>query len=230
MPELETVVISPASPATHTVICLHGLGADGNDLVGAVAQLKLSPNLAIRFIFPHAPVRTVSLNGGLPMRAWFDIYGLSIDSAIDYPGLAQSQQQLQQLIQAEQVSGIPLANIVLAGFSQGGALALYTGLHYPQRLGGILALSTFWPTREFTDLQQPKDIPIFMAHGDQDETVIPALALLSRDGIRAQGYTVAWHSYAMAHTLCIPEMEAISDWLAGVVSRKTVTSKEKQNQ
>jgi len=222
MPELETVVISPASPATHTVICLHGLGADGHDLVDAVAQLKLPSSLAVRFIFPHAPVRTVSLNGGLPMRAWFDIYGLSIDSAIDRLGLAQSQQQLQHLIQAEYMSGIPLANIILAGFSQGGALALYTGLHYPQRLGGILALSTFWPTREFTDLQQPKDIPIFMAHGDQDTIVTPPLALLSRDGLRAQGYNVAWQSYSMAHALCIPEMAAISSWLIPILSPVSV--------
>lgn len=213
MTTLETVIISPTLPVKNTIIWLHGLGADGHDFVDIVPELKLPEELAVRFVFPHAPVRPVSLNGGLPMRAWFDIYGLSDESHIDQVGLAESEQSLQELIHQEHSLGVPLENIILAGFSQGGALALRTGLHYPRRLGGILSLSAFLPGRSLSKARQPADIPICMAHGTQDPVIVLGLAEASRDLLQARGYPVTWHSYPMAHCVCEAELRDISKWI-----------------
>lgn len=215
---LENIVISPTLPAKSAVIWLHGLGADGHDFVDIVPELKLPEELAIRFIFPHAPVRPVSLNGGLPMRAWFDLYGLHDESHIDRVGLAESEKQLHQLIQQEHHAGIPLENIILAGFSQGGALALHTGLHYPRRLGGILALSAFLPASSLDQTRQPEDVPICMMHGTEDGIVVLGMAEASRDVLQSYGYSVEWHDYPMAHGVCEPELRDISKWLQKTIN------------
>jgi len=215
MKTFETLILSPTLPAKNTVIWLHGLGADGHDFVNIVPELHLPEALAVRFIFPHAPVRPVSLNNGLPMRAWFDIHGLTGDAKIDERGIYESDQALRVLIRQEIEQGIPCENIILVGFSQGGALALYSGLIYPKRLGGILGLSTYLPINALrqTQTQQPKDVPIFMAHGDYDTVVLPGLGHASREYLVTQGYQAEWRTYPMAHSVCAPEIHDISTWL-----------------
>lgn len=213
MKTFETLVRSPNLPARHTVIWLHGLGADGHDFVDIVPELHLPEALAVRFIFPHAPVRPVSLNGGLPMRAWFDLYDLTAESKIDNEGILESNAALHALIKHEIEQGIPAEHIVLVGFSLGGALALYSGLVYPKRLGGIIGLSTFLPATALEQIHQPKDIPIFMAHGEHDPVVLPVLGENSQEYLVKHGYQVAWHTYPMGHTVCAAEIQDIAAWL-----------------
>lgn len=214
----ETLVISPRLPAKNSVIWLHGLGADGHDFVDIVPELYLPDALAVRFIFPHAPIRPVSLNNGLPMRAWFDIHGLIGDARVDAEGIAASDHALRALIRHEIEQGIPAERIVLVGFSQGGALALYSGLTYPTRLGGILGLSTFLPVHSLKETHQPKDIPIFMAHGEEDPIVACALGHASQKYLVDLGYAVTWKTYPMAHTVCAAEIQDISVWLKKIFS------------
>lgn len=215
---LSAVEINPSTKPEATIIWLHGLGADGHDFVDIVPQLNL-PN--VRFIFPHAPVRPITLNGGYPMRGWYDIYDLIDRSREDEIGVRESAELIDALIQREIDNGIPTEKILLAGFSQGCAMALYSGLRYPKKLGGILGLSGYLPlaktlAAEASELN--KTIPIFMAHGTQDQIVNVQFAEQSRDVLESLGYAINFHYYPMAHSVCADEVKAIAEWFRQTLS------------
>ncbi len=215
--ELETGV-----RPTHTILWMHGLGADGNDFVPIVDELALPPNLHIRFVFPHAPMRPVSINRGLVMRAWHDYDVVDPDSDLreDMASLRDSQREIEALIDREKHRGIKPGNIVLAGFSQGGAMALQTGLRYPEKLAAIMALSCYLPASKTLAAEADRansDISIFMAHGSADNVVPMTLAAAARRQLRESGYAVEWHEYPMAHSVCADEIADISDWLKRVL-------------
>ncbi len=213
---LEFIEINPKLPAQASVIWLHGLGADGHDFESIVPQLGLPQQTAIRFIFPHAPKRPITINGGLTMRAWFDVRGFSNATLQDEEGIKHSARLIEALIANELNRGIPAEKIILAGFSQGGAMALHVGLRYPLRLGGLLILSAFLPLAEsLIDEKHPAnaDIPILMLHGTQDPILPLALAEMGRDALLKQGYSVEFETYAMAHSVCPPEIVKIGEWL-----------------
>lgn len=209
---LTAIEINPETEPQASVIWLHGLGADGYDFVDIVPQLNLPKELAVRFVFPHAPVRPVTLNGGYQMRAWFDIYGLDAASPQDETGIRQAQQLIDQLINKELALGIASKKIVLAGFSQGGAMALQCGLYFPQNLAGILVLSGFLMLADKLE-KVNKSSPIFMAHGKYDDVVPITWAESSRDKLNNLGCKVQWSSYPMAHQLCNQEIVDIARWL-----------------
>ncbi|QLH42068.1 MAG: alpha/beta fold hydrolase [Coxiellaceae bacterium] len=211
---LDTVELKPTTPANASVIWLHGLGADGHDFVPIAQALPLPPNLAVRFIFPHAPVRPVTINGGFPMRAWFDIHGLTANSRYDLDGIQQMHATITDLIEQEIERGIPPQRIVLAGFSQGGAMALYTGLHYTKKLAGILGLSTFLPMpAELAAKLTAQPIPIFLAHGDFDSVIPLSFAQTTAHQLQQLGYPVSWHTYPMQHEVCNQEILDVRKWL-----------------
>jgi phospholipase/carboxylesterase len=217
---IETVEIETAPNPSAAVIWLHGLGADGHDFAPLVPELGLTDAPAVRFVFPHAPLRPISVNHGHAMRGWYDITfddlaGRSRGS--DAAGIRTSQAQIEALIAREKTRGIAARRIVLAGFSQGGAIALHTGLRHAEQLAGILALSTYLPLAERVATEAaPKnqDVPIFFAHGRDDTVIAPALGLRSRDALVALGYAVEWHEYRMAHSVCTAEIADIRTWLA----------------
>lgn len=217
---LETVDINPKGDHRASVIWLHGLGADGNDFVPVVPELQLPDELGVRFVFPHAPVRPVTINAGMPTRAWYDITGLE-DGAEDATGIRESAAAVEALIAGEKARGVPDSRIVLAGFSQGGAVALYTGLRHEERLAGIMALSTYLPLRGRLDAEAAaanRKTPIFMAHGTLDPMLPQHLGEISRDVLRRHGYEVVWHSYPMAHQVCLEEIRDIGVWLYSVLA------------
>lgn len=219
-PLLETIVTETHAPVTASVIWLHGLGADGHDFAGITAQLQLPAQLGIRFIFPRAPVRPVTLNQGLAMRAWYDIYTLNNLHSEDRAGIQASEQAIARLIQQQQATGIASTRIILAGYSQGGALALHTGLRYPARLGGILGLSTYLPLIEHIAAEvrpENKQTPIFLAHGQYDDVLPFALGEKTRDYLQAAGYPVEFYAYPMAHQMCLKEIADISRWLQKIL-------------
>jgi phospholipase/carboxylesterase len=210
----ECVEVGPAD-ATHSVIWLHGLGADGHDFEPLVPELGLRDH-AVRFIFPHAPVQPITVNSGMPMRAWYDIRSPQIQQHEDADGIHQSRATVEALIAREIERGIDSQRIILAGFSQGGAIALHSGLLHAAPLGGILALSTYLPlVSEFEQQRDPanQNIPIFMAHGKQDPIVPLWLAEDSRYFLEQAGYTVDWHVYPMQHQVSLAEIGDISRWL-----------------
>ena len=212
---LPALVIEPPLPATASVIWLHGLGADGHDFEPIVPELGLGDG-PVRFIFPHAPQRPVTINGGYVMRAWYDITAPDLGQGQDEAGTRESERLLQAWIEHEMEQGIPAERIILAGFSQGGAIALHTGLRYPQKLGGIMALSTYLPLADTVADEKHAanaDIPIFMAHGSDDPIIPLAFAAQSRDQLTSLGHTVEWHEYPMPHSVCMEEIQAISAWL-----------------
>jgi len=216
---LETIEIETGSQPDAAVIWLHGLGADGHDFEPIVPELQLPQRLSIRFIFPHAPVRPVTLNQGMRMRAWYDILQLG-GGREDEPGIRASQKAVEDLIAREGSRGIAARRIVLAGFSQGGAIVLQTSLRYPERLAGTLALSTYLPlagtlAAERSALNQ--DLPIFMAHGSQDPIIPLDRARFSRDALAALGYPVQWREYPMPHSVCLEELADIATWLTQVL-------------
>lgn len=214
------VTLQPDGAARASVIWLHGLGADGHDFVPIVRELQLPQDLGVRFIFPHAPVRKVTLNNGMPMRAWYDIQSLDRKGLLDEAGIRQSEATVRALIAAERRAGIEAHRIVVAGFSQGGAIAQHTALRYEERLAGLLALSTYLPLAEALATEgkaMNKTLPILMCHGQHDPILPLALGEWSRDQLRSMGYTVDWHAYPMAHEVCLPEIELIGQWLAGVL-------------
>jgi phospholipase/carboxylesterase len=214
------VTLTPVAAPTATVIWLHGLGADGHDFVPLVPELQLPPALSVRFVFPHAPQRPVTLNNGYVMRAWYDIKGLALQSEQDAAGIHASQQVIQRLIQAELDAGIPAQRIVIAGFSQGGAIALQTALRYPQRLAGVMALSTYLPLHDTLAGEASaanRDVPILMCHGQQDSVVPLQLGKLSLDLLLATGYSVDFRTYDMPHSVCMDEVRDISAWLSRVL-------------
>ena len=214
---LEAIITEPATTANASVIWLHGLGADGSDFAGIAPQLKLPESLAIRFIFPHAPQRPVTINQGYLMRAWYDIVDAGFRRDEDEQGIRESARQIDELIEIEISKGIEASKIILAGFSQGGAIVLQTALRYPQRLGGVMALSCYLPLAESLAAEQSaanKEIPIMMIHGTEDTVVPMALAEQSRQTLSKTGCRVDWQTYPMAHSVCPEEITAISKWLS----------------
>ncbi|MFU8798145.1 MAG: alpha/beta hydrolase [Gammaproteobacteria bacterium] len=219
MDTLPYVEIAPTIPATGTMICLHGLGADGYNLSDITGQLNLPAKLGIRYIFPHAPVRPITLNNGYPMRGWYDILGLDKHSIEDEQGIYASEQAIQKLIRQEENRGIPSHRIVLAGFSQGGALALYTALRYPKPLRGVVALSSYLPiapTLATTIHPENKALPIFMAHGTEDLLVPYDFGQYAREHLEKLHYTVSWNAYPMEHSICNTEIQDLSLWLQNI--------------
>lgn len=216
---LEYIEIESGEQPDLSIVWLHGLGADGHDFAPIVQELRLP--FAARFVFPHAPVRPITINGGMPMRAWFDILSLERGGPEDAEAIATSAAAITQLIDAERARGFAAENIVLAGFSQGGALALHVGLRYPQRLAGIAALSAFVPlARRLVAEARPEyaDLPIFMAHGTHDNIIELPFAERGRDQLVAAGFAPHWHSYAMAHAVCAEEIADVSAWLRRLIS------------
>ena len=213
---LPTVENETAAHPTYSVIWLHGLGADGNDFAPIVPQLVAPQWPALRFVFPHAPVRPVTVNGGMPMRAWYDIYGFDLVARQDESGIRQSIAQVEALIAREQERGVPSERILLAGFSQGGAIALAAGLRHPQKLAGIIALSTYLPMADTLagERSAANDaVPIFWGHGTLDPVVILQRGLDSRAVLEALGYKVAWHTYPMPHSVCPEEIVDLRRWI-----------------
>jgi len=221
MPELlESIIINPATEPKAVVIWLHGLGADGNDFEPIVPELNLPENAAIKFIFPHAPKMPVTVNGGYVMRAWYDIASADLGEQQDAEGIKRSAQQLNDLIDAEIKAGIPAEKIILAGFSQGGAIILQTGLRYPRRLAGLMVLSSYLPLAATVETEKNsanQDTAIFYAHGEQDDVIPITFAEQSRDLLIAQGYQVEWSSYPMPHSVIPDEIDAIGVWLKRVL-------------
>ena len=212
---LERIEIETAPSPSAAVIWMHGLGADGNDFKPIVPELALPASLGVRFIFPHAPVRPVTLNNGMAMRAWYDILELG-GGKEDGEGLRASQFAVEALIAREESRGVAAGRIVLAGFSQGGAIAFQAGLRHPRRLAGIMALSTYLPlagTLEAERHAANRDLPIFMAHGSADPMISIGRAGQSRKMLEALGYPVEWHEYPMPHSVCPEEIADISGWL-----------------
>jgi phospholipase/carboxylesterase len=214
---LETVTVETGPDPTFTIIWMHGLGADGHDFEPLVPELVESNLPALRFVFPHAPVRPVTINNGYAMRAWYDIIGIDRRAAEDVAGIEASAAAIRSLIDKENERGIATSHIALAGFSQGGAMALHVGTRHPQRLAGIIALSCYLPqagriAAERSDANL--STPIFMAHGSQDPVVPYALGDDSRQVLMSNGFAVEWHSYPMPHALCEPEVSDLRRWLS----------------
>jgi len=216
---LTYVEINPNQSAQRSIIWLHGLGADGHDFEPIVKELHLPLDNGIRFIFPHAPMMPVTVNQGMTMRAWFDIYEFSISAKIDEAGIAKSVNQLKDLIAKEEARGIPASNIILAGFSQGAVIALSTGLCYEKPIAGILALSGYLPHAkqlfQHASLEN-QSIPIFIGHGSMDTVVPYALGKTTYANLKQAGFNADWHSYAMAHSVCSEEVGDIAKWLKNV--------------
>ncbi len=216
---LDSVIIGPAQP-TAAVIWLHGLGADGHDFEPIVAELSFTAKAHTRFIFPHAPHRPVTINNGYVMRAWYDIIAIDKNVVEDETGIRASAQQTIELIAQQTTAGISSRRIVLAGFSQGGAIALYTGLRLPQPLAGIMALSTYLPLAAQLDKERHhsnQQVPIFMAHGLYDTVVPLVLAEETYRLLHSQGYPINWFTYPMPHSVCPEEISDVSDWLSSVL-------------
>jgi phospholipase/carboxylesterase len=218
---LDAIEIETGRNPSASIVWLHGLGADGNDFAPIVPELEL-PDAAIRFVFPHAPVQPVTINGGMRMRAWYDI----ADGALrreDERGVRASQALVEALIAREKERGTRAGRLVLAGFSQGGAIALQTGLRHAERIAGIMALSTYVPIGEKLAAEASpanRDAPIFMAHGSDDPIVPLARAEQSRKLLQSLGYAVAWREYRMPHSVCPEELADIGAWLRGVLGEK----------
>ena len=215
--ELETAPNPGAS-----VVLMHGLGADGNDFVPIVKELDLAAVGGVRFVFPNAPVMPVSINGGYAMPAWYDIFpGVDIARREDEGGLRRSQATIEQMIENEKARGIPAGRIVVAGFSQGCAMALMTGLRHAERLAGIVGLSGYLPLAATTVAERAeanRDLPIFQAHGTRDGVIPIDRAAASRDALKALGYPVEWHQYPMEHSVCMEEIADLNRFLLRVLA------------
>lgn len=217
---LDTIEVETGPNPTGSIIWMHGLGADGHDFEPIVPELVRPGERALRFVFPNAPVRPVTLNRGYPMRAWYDILGIERGIAQDEPGIRASHAAIEALIRRENERGIGTDRIALAGFSQGGAMALFTGTRYPQKLAGIMALSCYMLLEsQFAAERVPanQQTAIFMAHGTQDPVVAPILGEQSRRLLEAAGYAVEWHAYPMPHSVCPQEVSDIAAWLRRVL-------------
>jgi phospholipase/carboxylesterase len=228
MDEANTVEVETGHGAPEgSVIWLHGLGADGHDFEPIVPELRLPAELKLRFVFPHAPVRPVTINGGMSMRAWYDMLSLDRDGPEDEAGIRASAASLDDLIEREKKRGIATNKIVVAGFSQGGAIALHTALRCKQKLAGLMALSTYLPVAHTFEREvvQPADsghldLPVFIAHGSLDPVLPIALGRDSADLLIAHGFNVEWHEYSMAHSVCMEEIADIRAWLLSVYNVK----------
>ncbi|MFT4647158.1 MAG: phospholipase/carboxylesterase [Glaciecola sp.] len=215
-PLLECVVLEPKTDATASVIWMHGLGASGHDFPPVVPELGLPKDHGIRFLFPHAPAIPVTVNGGMVMPAWYDILAMDFDRQVDEDGVRRSAEHIQALVEREIESGIAPGRIVLAGFSQGGAIALHLGLRYPQALAGVILLSTYMACDGDLDQERSQanaEVPIFQAHGTQDPMVLLGMGEAARDRMLGLGYKVEWHTYPMQHNVVQEEITAIGAWL-----------------
>lgn len=211
---LPHITFDTAAKPAHSIIWLHGLGADGADFLPVAEEITLP--CAVRYIFPHAPLQAVTINGGHVMRSWYDIVASDIGSRQDAMGVRTSQAEIEKLIAQERARGVLPGNIYLAGFSQGGAIALHSGLRHHETLGGILALSTYLPLADTLAAEAHtanRDTPVFMAHGSSDPVVPYTLGLSSRTTLSQLGYPVEWHEYAMQHSVCPQELRDIETWL-----------------
>ncbi len=220
LPLLETVEIATGDNPAASIIWMHGLGADGNDFVPIVRELNLTGLPAIRFVFPHAETMPVTINNGYVMRAWYDILGMDLVRREDEAGLRASQARIEQLIAREIARGIPAERIVLAGFSQGCAMTLQTGLRYPHKLAGLMCLSGYLPLADKIAAERSaanQQTPIFMAHGRGDNVVLINRAEASRELLTSLGYAIAWHEYMMPHSVCEEELDDIGGWLRSVL-------------
>jgi phospholipase/carboxylesterase len=220
---LDYIERDPESRPLATVIWLHGLGADGYDFEPIVPELNLPSDLPVRFVFPHAPERPVTINAGMVMRAWYDIIDISGPGKIDRNDFFESVELLEALIQHECDTGVPSDHIMLAGFSQGGAIALYTGLRYKKALAGIMALSTHLSlTDALSEEASPanREIPIMMAHGTMDPTIPLGNAIRTRQTLKQMGYKIRWHEYPIGHQVCAEEIQDIRAWLLNVVKNE----------
>lgn len=219
LPALE--IVTGPEP-THAVIWMHGLGADGHDFEPVVDEFDHDRLPPTRFVFPHAPERPVTINGGYVMRAWYDIVSMDFSERREDPaGVLESAAQIEALIARENARGIPDSHIVLAGFSQGGAIALHTALRHPRRLAGILAMSTYLPLADTLAAEASpanRDVPIFMAHGRGDPVIPYDFGKRSGDFLTTSGYPLEWHSYPMEHSLCLEEIRDIEGWLTRVLA------------
>ncbi|MEO1244797.1 MAG: alpha/beta fold hydrolase [Pseudomonadota bacterium] len=211
------------TPPDGSIIWLHGLGADGHDFEPVVPELRLPAELTLRFVFPHAPVRPVTVNGGMEMRAWYDILSFDAEGRSDAEGVRDSSEILERLIQAEIDAGVAAERIVLAGFSQGGAIAAHVGLRYPEPLAGLMLLSTYLPLPSAFAAEvaanansQPRTVPLFMAHGRFDPVLPLALGKESAEVIREAGFQVDWREYSMPHSVCPEEIADIRSFLLSV--------------
>ncbi len=220
---LEFLEIASRQSPDASIIWLHGLGADGHDFVPLVSQLQLPAALSIRFIFPHAPYIPITINAGAAMRGWYDIYLSELFSNEDAAGIKASQKGIEELIRAELSRGVNANRILLAGFSQGGAIALYTALRFAEQLAGVVALSTYLPLAPslvYEANHENHATPIFLAHGSYDNVIPLHAATATRDILEKAGYPVSWHEYEMAHSLCEPEILDIRAWLLEILSAR----------
>ena len=214
---LPAIEVETSATPRFSVIWLHGLGADGSDFEAVVPELGLDGCHGVRFIFPHAPHMPVTCNGGYVMRAWYDI--ISLDSAnrsVDQSGIIRSRDAIRRLMARENQRGVPCSRMFLAGFSQGGAVAYTTALTHPEPLAGLVALSTHIPTPQLLEAEATvanKALPVFAAHGSEDDVVSPELGIRARDFLTRHGYRVGWHEYPMPHSVCLEEIRAIGRWL-----------------
>lgn len=222
---LDTIEIETAPNPTASVIVLHGLGADGNDFVPIADELDLTAIGSVRFVFPHGPTRPVAINGGMVMRAWYDIFGAELGPGgpkrEDEAGLRESRALVDALIATERARGVAASRIVLAGFSQGCAMTLMAGLRHPERLAGLMCLSGYLPLAALTGAERAAanaDTPVFMAHGTADPVIPIARATQSRDALVALGHKVEWHAYPMPHSVCPAEIDDMNRWLLRVLA------------
>lgn len=216
---LSTIEILPTATHRYSIIWLHGLGADGHDFESIVPQLRLKAQQHIHFIFPNAPIQAVTINGGMKMRSWYDILEMTLARKVDIDGIYQSATAIEELIEKEIADGIAAENIMLAGFSQGGLIALHTGLRYPEKLAGIVALLTYLPTVEALKTEAStvnKNIPIFMAHGSMDSVVAMQTGKMAFDSLKAIQYPIEWYQYPMDHSVCLEEVRDIADFINGI--------------
>lgn len=217
--QLSAIEIQPEAEHKYSVLWLHGLGADGHDFEGLVPELHLTARANIHFIFPNAPIQPVTINGGMAMRSWYDILDMSLERKVDIDGIYQSAALIEPLIQQEIDKGIPSTNILLAGFSQGGVIALHAGLRFPQQLAGIVALSTDLPTIDQLKVERSaanNAMPIFMAHGIIDPIVAVESGKAAFDALKSMDYKIEWHDYLMEHSLCVEEITHISAFMNSI--------------
>jgi phospholipase/carboxylesterase len=215
---LPAVELEPRVRARRSVIWLHGLGADGHDFPPIVPELGLDSALAIRWVFPHAPAIPVTINGGMVMPAWYDIRGTDFHRRHDEPGIRRSAAELMRLVERENERGVADEHIVLAGFSQGGAVAAHVALRHPRRLAGLVLLSTYLVLPESLEAERSsanQDLPIFQAHGSLDPMVVPERGAALHARLLELGYAVDWHEYPMGHQVCLEELEDLGEWFAG---------------
>lgn len=221
MPDLlDAIEVETAPNPTASVVWMHGLGADGHDFEPIVPELRLPARRAIRFVFPHAPLRPVTINQGHVMRAWYDIRALAGVRREDEAGVRQSARQIEALLERERQRGVAPGRLVLAGFSQGGAMALHVGLRYPERLAGVMALSCYLPLADTLAAEAApanRDVPIFWAHGVHDPMIPLAMAELGRQQVAALGYAIEWHQYPIPHSVSAEEIADVAGWLGRVL-------------